>query len=132
MDKALGIAQNLLSKLTIKEKVNFVKFPLLILWLCMPLALWGYISTKEMLLFYTFLGLIVFNIVISVIIYFVIVKTQSKELKIAYESLDKIIEHLEDQLESLTETIIGFVMDRMESKQIKTKPKLRKGKNGSK
>lgn len=128
MDKALNIAQNLLSKLTIKEKVNFVKFPLLIMWLCMPLALWGYISTQEMLLFYTFLGLIGFNIIISVIIYFVIVKTQSKELKLAYESLDKTIEHLKEQLEGLAETIIGYVMDRMESKQIETKPKSKKGK----
>ncbi len=121
MDKALNILQNLLSKLTIKEKVNFVKFPLLIMWLCMPLALWGYISTKEMLLFYTFLSLIAFNIIISIIIYFVIVKSQSKELKLAYESLDKTIEHLKEQLESLAETVIGFVMDRIEAKELSNK-----------
>jgi len=87
----------------------------------MPLALWGYISTKEMLLFYTFLSLIAFNIIISIIIYFVIVKSQSKELKLAYESLSKTIEHLKEQLESLAETVIGFVMDRIEAKELSNK-----------
>jgi len=131
MDKALNIAQNLLSKLTIKEKVNFVRFPLLIMWLCMPLALWGYIITKEMLLFYTFLGLIVFNIAISIIVYFVITKTQNKELKIAYEYLDKAIEHFKDQLKDLVEIVIELITGIMKSKKIKNKTKSKKDKNDS-
>ena len=119
MDKTLNIAQNLLSKLTIKEKVNFVKFPLLIMWLCMPLALWGYITTNNMILFYTFLSLMIFNIIISLIVYFIIVKTQSKELKLAYESLDKFVEQLKKHLEDLVESVFDMYADRKEHEELK-------------
>ncbi len=74
-----------------------------------------------MLLFYTVLSLIAFNIIISIITYFIIVKSQSKELKLAYESLDKTIEHLKEQLESLAEKVVSLVLDKMKAKELSNK-----------
>ncbi len=64
----------------------------------MPLALYGYIITQDQLLYNTFICLIVFNSLVSIIIYTLITKAQQQEVKIVFESLDKSIKNLVTQL----------------------------------
>jgi hypothetical protein len=101
MDNALGYLEKLLQKLTVQEKVNFVRIPLVILWLICPLSLYGYIITQDMLLYKTFLVLIITNLIASIVIYYLVCNQTNKEIKETFKCLNTTITHIKNQLSDL-------------------------------
>ena len=124
MDKTIGLLMNLMNRLSVQEKANFVKFPLIILWACAPLALYGYILTSDILLYQTFIGLIFVSLVASFIAFIIISREKTKELKVAYSSLNKTINNV---VEQVSELIGAFLIgDDEEDELEQIKPKIKK------
>ncbi|MFW6008950.1 MAG: hypothetical protein ACOCP8_06770 [archaeon] len=106
MDKVFEIAERTFNRLTLDEVVNFIKYPLLILWSCVPLSLWGYISTENYLLFKTFYWLIIINVFLSGLSYLYISKTKKEELKEGLESLKEFIDYILNTLNKKREGLL--------------------------
>ena len=105
MDAGIKLLQQLALSLNVQQKANFLKYPLLIMWLSMPLALWGYIQTQNTLLYLTFIGLIILNSALSFICFQVISKQNEKEVLQTFKALDKSINNLIKRL-----TVFGNAM----------------------
>jgi hypothetical protein len=106
MDAGIKILESLYGKLTVREKVNFIKIPLIILWICAPLSLYGYIVTKNILLYFTFIGLFILNILFSLLAYKYISRNNLEELKSTFKKLNETITHLKNELINLFSKII--------------------------
>jgi hypothetical protein len=121
MDKAIEILQKLTGSLTLQQKINFIRVPMIISWLLTPLALYGYIVTKDMLLFYSTCFLFVINLVISFVAYYFVSVQSMKEMKLAFASLDNTISHLKKQVESLAKSIKKTFMGNDDEEPIEVK-----------
>jgi hypothetical protein len=81
-----------------KELISFVKFPIYILWLLIPLALYGYIKTQDMLLYWTFIGMLLFNIIASIIAFKVLNNTIHNNINTFFHGLKITIDQLKNSL----------------------------------
>ena len=105
---------------------NFVfqRLSHVLLWACAPLALYGYILTSDILLYQTFIGLIFVSLVASFIAFIIISREKTKELKVAYSSLNKTINNV---VEQVSELIGAFLIgDDEEDELEQIKPKIKK------
>jgi ABC-type bacteriocin/lantibiotic exporter with double-glycine peptidase domain len=89
----------------IREFISFVKFPIYLIWLLIPLALYGYIKTQDMLLYLTFIALLIFNILASIIVYFVIKRAVRKQIELIFKSVDSSIDNFKEVVNIIIESI---------------------------
>jgi hypothetical protein len=84
-----------------KELISFVKVPIYILWLLIPLALYGYIQTQDMLLYWTFIGMMIFNICASIIAFIVLNRTIQNNINTFFHGIKIIVEQTKHSLMQL-------------------------------
>ena len=101
IDKVTNSFENVLKEFN-KDVRNFVKYPLIILWLTLPLTLWGYIQTNNKILFEMFWVLLIISTFFMIGAYWLVTKQETRRIREILKEVREIGKYIFAELKGRT------------------------------